>query len=207
MTSLRTSCWLLNRCLSIAAAVMFCVGNAGLVLAGSLQPALDVARLMQLLAAAPAGEVAYTEKKYSSLLAQPIKSSGTLAFRRPDTVEKITLLPRKEQFRIAGEELIVVRNGRERRIPLSSQPLLEAFAASLRGVLSGNISLLRAHYRLVLAGDEKAWQLVLIPNDEEMARHVERILVDGHGGRIAHIEVRESSGDRSVLQVESSARP
>ena len=203
MTSLRTTAKPCNRWMRFAAAAVFFACTAGLAHTNSF----DLGSLMQLLAAAPSGEVAYTEKKYSALLDQPILSSGTLAFRRPDTVEKITLSPRKEQFRIAGEELIVVRNGKERRIALSSQPLLEAFAASLRGVLSGNISLLRAHYRIVLAGDEKAWQLVLIPNDEEMARHVERILVAGHGGRIAQIEVRESSGDRSVLQVASSARP
>ena len=56
----------------------------------------DVARLMQLLSTAPESEVAYTEKKYSSLLTEPVVSSGTLAFRGPDTVEKNTLLPRKE---------------------------------------------------------------------------------------------------------------
>ncbi len=161
----------------------------------------DLGRLMQLLAAAPAGEVPYTEKKYSSLLATPLVSSGTLAYRRPDTVEKITLKPRAEHFRISGQELMVKRNGKEFRIALSSQPLLDAFAASLRGVLAGDISQLRAYYRLTLSGNEQDWQLAMVPSDEEMTRHVERITVSGHAGRIAQIEVRESTGDRSVLQV------
>jgi outer membrane lipoprotein-sorting protein len=161
----------------------------------------DVARLMQLLSLAPAAEVSYTEKKYSSLLAEPLVSSGTLAYRRPDTVEKAMIAPRKELFRIIGDELIVVRNGAERHFPLSSQPLLAAFAASLRGVLAGDAGLLRNHYRLSLEGEESAWRLEMIPLDEEITRYVERILVSGRAGRIEQMEVRESSGDRSVMQL------
>jgi len=161
----------------------------------------DLARLMQLLSLAPEAEVAYTEKKYSSLLTEPVTSSGTLAYRRPDTVEKNMQSPRSERFRIAGEELIVARKGTEKRYPLSSQPLLAAFAASLRGVLGGDAELLRRHYRLTLEGGEQEWRLDLTPTDEEITRYVERISVSGRAGRIERIEVHESSGDRSVLQI------
>lgn len=161
----------------------------------------DIVRLMQLLSLAPAIEVAYTEKKYSSLLAEPLVSSGTLSYRRPDTVEKNMTAPRNERFRIAGEQLIVVRNGSERRYPLSSQPLLSAFAASLRGVLAGDAALLRSHFRLALEGEEQGWRLEMIPLEEEISRLVERITVSGRAGLIEQIEVRETSGDRSVLQV------
>lgn len=161
----------------------------------------DLARLMQLLSLAPAVEVSYTEKKYSSLLAEPIVSSGTLSYRRPDTVEKNMTAPRSERFRIAGEELIVVRDGAERRFPLSSQPLLAAFAASLRGVLAGDAALLASHYRLALEGGERGWHLEMVPLEEEVGHYVERITVSGRSGQIGEIEVREASGDRTVLQV------
>ena len=161
----------------------------------------DLVRLMQLLSLAPEAEVPYTERKYSSLLAEPIVSSGTLSYRRPDTVEKNMVAPRSERFRIVGGNLIVVRNGAEQRFPLSSQPLLSAFAASLRGVLAGDASLLRSHYRLALAGEEQGWRLEMVPLEEEIGRYVERIAVSGRAGRIEQIEVREANGDRSVLQV------
>lgn len=161
----------------------------------------DLPRLMQLLAAAPAGEVSFTEKKYSSLLSKPMVSSGKLVYRRPDIVEKNIDTPRKESYRFAGEVLSMVRNGVERRIPLSSQPLLSAFAASLRGVLGGDFVSLRSHYQLSLQGDELSWRLDMAPIDEEIGRYVQRITASGRAGRIAQIEVRETSGDRSVLQV------
>lgn len=166
----------------------------------------DVARLMQLLSATPAPEVPYTEKKYSNLLAEPVVSSGTLAFRRPDTVEKNMKVPRNERYLITGAELVVTRGSTERRLPLSSQPLLSAFAASLRGVLTGDAKLLREHYQLALEGEEPNWRLELVPLEISITRYVERILVTGHAGRIEQIEVRESNGDRSVMQVQGSAR-
>ena len=98
---------------------------------GACAESFDLARLMQLLAAAPASEVSFTEKKFSSLLSTPVVSTGKLAYRRPDTVEKNIEQPRKERYLFTGNELVVTRNGAERRIPLSSQPLLSAFAASL----------------------------------------------------------------------------
>ena len=162
---------------------------------------LDLPRLMQLLAAAPAAEVSFTEKKFSSLLSAPVVSSGKLLYRRPDTVEKNIETPRKESYRFVGDELLVSRAGTEKRIPLSSQPLLAAFAASLRGVLGGDLVLLRKHYALSLQGDEPSWRLDMMPIDEETLRFVTRVTVSGRAGRVGQIEVRESSGDHSVLQV------
>ena len=161
----------------------------------------DLPRLMQALATSPATQVAFTEKKFSSLLSAPVVSTGKLVYRRPDLVEKHIDTPRKESYRFNGEELVMLRSGSEKRIPLSSQPLLSAFAASLRGVLGGDLALLRSHYQLSLQGVENSWRLDMTPIDEETGRYVQRISVSGQGGRIAQIEVRETSGDHSVLQI------
>ena len=170
-------------------------------MAATRAQSLDLPRLMQLLAAVPATEVSFAEKKFSSLLSAPVVSSGKLVYRRPDIVEKNIETPRKESYRFIGEELVVTRDGKERRIPLSSQPLLAAFAASLRGVLGGDLDLLRKHYVLSLQGDEPSWRLDMMPIDEETLRFVKRVTVSGRAGRVGQIEVRESSGDHSVLQV------
>src|SRR5688572_16716440 len=156
---------------------------------------------MQLLSESPPSEVQYVEKKYSALLSEPVVSSGRLVFRRPDIVEKNMESPRREGYRIAGRELVVTRNDTQKRIALANHPPLAAFAASLRGVLSGDAALLREYFRLALAGTEAEWKLELTPIDEETARYVERVVVSGRAGRVAGIEVREASGDRSVLQV------
>ena len=178
-------------------AALLCLAASATASAASV----DLPRLMQLLAATPAAEVSFTEKKFSSLLSAPVVSSGRLVYRRPDIVEKYIDTPKKESYRFAGDQLVVARNGTEKRIPLSSQPLLSAFAASLRGVLGGDLALLRDHYQLSLQGDELSWRLDMTPLDEETGRYVQRITVSGRAGRIGQIEVRETSGDLSVLQV------
>ena len=189
----------------VSIAVQFIAAFLSLIAASVMKDAraddFDLMRLMQLLAAAPATEVAFIEKKYSNLLSEPVVSSGKLLYRRPDVVEKNIESPRQERYRFVGDELLLVRNGNEKKIALSSQPLLSAFAASLRGVLGGNLALLRNYYELSLQGDEATWHLDLTPLDEDTARYVQRIVVAGHAGRIEQIEVRETSGDRSVLQV------
>ena len=167
-------------------------------------------QLMQLLAAMPESEVRYYETRESNLLSQPVLSAGTLSFRRPDTVEKTMLEPRRETYRIVGQELIVIRGrggqdgkGSERRIALSSQPMLAAFAASLRGVLLGDAALLRRHYRIELQGEQNAWRLTLTPTAADMQRYVERITVAGREGSIAEIEVRERNGDSSLMRIQA----
>jgi hypothetical protein len=164
-------------------------------------PALDVPALMQLLAGAPDAQVPFVERKYSALLSEPLVSRGTLSFRRPDVVEKIVLSPRPERFRIEGDELVLTREGRTRRVRLSSEPLVAAFAAGLRGVLSGNAALLAEHYTMALEGTPAGWRLALTPRDGETARYVERLVVTGRAERIATLEVIEASGDRAVLTV------
>jgi Outer membrane lipoprotein carrier protein LolA-like len=164
-------------------------------------PELDLARLMELLAQSPSAEVPYVEKKFSALLSEPVVSSGTLAYRRPDMVQKNVLAPRKESFRIEGREIVVTRNGKQRRLALSSEPLLAAFAASLLGVLSGDAKQLGEYYRLALEGTESGWKLAMTPIDDEIARYVKGIVVSGRGGIVREIEVDEASGDRSVMTV------
>ena len=175
-----------------------------LVLAGGAwpAPAFDLARLMRLLGETPSSEAPYVEKKFSALLSQPVVSAGMLVYRRPDVVEKNMAVPHQESYRIAGRELTVTRNGAQRRIPLSSEPLLAASAASLRGVLSGDAKQLGEYFRLALAGTENDWKLEMMPIDEEVTRYLQRIVVSGRAGRVRQVEVRETSGDRSVLTVD-----
>jgi len=164
--------------------------------------AWDVDRLMQQLAGIPEGQVNYTERKYSALLSKPAVSSGVLSFHRPDSVEKEMRTPNKERYAIAGDEVVVARNGAERRYALASQPALAALAASLRGVLLGDQALLRRYFKMELQGDERAWRLALEPLDASVARYVTRVSVTGSAGRIQSIDTEEASGDHSLLQVQ-----
>jgi hypothetical protein len=168
------------------------------------QPALaafDVAALMKQLAQTQEVKAPFVERKFSAVLAVPIDSTGTLVYRRPDLVEKIVAKPRAERFRILKEEVVVERGGKEQRIALAAQPVLAAFAASLRGVLAGDAAVLQKYFKLKVSGDESAWTLELTPANDAVAGHVERITVAGRAGRVERIDTLEPTGDRTLLEV------
>jgi hypothetical protein len=163
--------------------------------------AFDVAALMKQLAQTQEVKAPFVERKFASVLAVPIDSTGTLVYRRPDRVEKLVAKPRAERFLILADEVVVERGGKEQRIALSSQPVLAAFAASLRGVLSGDAAVLEKYFKLKVTGDEGGWTLELTPANDAVAGHVERITVTGRAGRVEKIDTLEPTGDRTVLEV------
>jgi hypothetical protein len=164
--------------------------------------AFDETALLKQLAATQEVKAAYTERKTSPVLAAPLDNSGTLLYRRPDVIEKTVSSPRREQLRILPTEIVMQREGQpERRIAISSRPVVAAFAESLRGVLSGDGPALRRYFKLRVSGTESAWSLELVPTESEVARFVERIVVGGQGGRISRIETFETNGDNTVLEL------
>lgn len=163
--------------------------------------AFDVAALMKRLAATEEVRASFVERKHSPVLVASIDSSGTLLYRRPDVVEKNVAKPRAQRLRILRDEVLIERDGRTRRIAFASQPAVAAFAASLRGVLSGDAAVLERYFRLQVSGDETRWSLELTPAEASVASFVERIVVGGRGGRVERIETFEASGDRTVLEI------
>lgn len=163
--------------------------------------ALDVPALMKLLATTNEVTKPYTERKFSPLLVASVDSAGTLRYKRPDLLEKQVTKPRSERFRILADAVVVERNGKEQRIALASQPALAAFAASLRGVLSGDSAQLQRYFTLAAAGTEEAWTLELTPSDDAIKGYVQRVVVAGRQGQVSRIETFESSGDRTLLEI------
>ena len=97
----------------------------------------------------------FIEIKTSSLLYAPLESRGTLLFRAPDLLEKITTSPQRERIRIEGDTLTVegapIRGQAQRRvIALSDVPLLAPLVESLRATLAGDLPALQRHYEVSL---------------------------------------------------------
>jgi len=176
---------------------------AALVLCAAALPAaaLDVPGLMKLLAATSEVSKPYTERKFSPLLVASVDSAGTLRYKRPDLLEKQVTKPRSERYRILADSVVIERGGKEQRIALSSQPALAAFAASLRGVLSGDAAQLQRYFKLAAGGTEEAWTLELTPSDDAIKGYIERVVVAGRQGQVSRIETFESSGDRTLLEI------
>jgi hypothetical protein len=184
---------------------------AALALAAGLQayaaadaPSFDLEGLMASLAAVHSARAHFVERKYLSVLKQPLEVSGTLIYTAPSHLEKNTLLPRPERLVVDGDELTFERDqGHERRtLSLQEYPDIWAFVESIRATLAGDLATLERFYVIDVSGGPHHWRLVLVPRETPMHALVSAVTITGRDSQVDTVEIQEADGDRSVLSVE-----
>ncbi len=154
----------------------------------------------------------FQEVKTYSLLNEEIKSEGQLDYIAPDILIKKTIRPAVEYFKVTGDTLYIKKaDGEEHDLLLSNYPLVATFVEAYRGVLSGNIDKLRSYYEIDFSQQHKTikdrtvlvWNMNLTPIDEEAQELIEVVRVEGIAANIHRIEIVESGGDKSVMQIKN----
>lgn len=163
----------------------------------------SVAELMHNLAQVKNSRATFVEHKHLSMLTTPLKFSGTLEYTAPGRLEKHTLLPKPESLILDQNKLVVQQGdaGKKRTLSLQDYPSIWAFVESIRSTLAGDIGTLNRFYHVTLKGQPKQWQLMLNPVDSKIQSLVSEILIKGSLEQISTIEIRETSGDYSVMSI------
>ncbi len=168
----------------------------------------ELERLFSELATRRERQARFTERKSSMLLRAPVESSGTLVFRAPDILEKVTSEPLRESVRIEGNvvtyEGAPVRGSVQKRtFALSDAPLLAALIESLRATLAGDLPGLRRHYEVSWSGlqPQKTWQLTLVPRERALLDAVTKVILRGAGSEVSTVEIVEANGDLTVTRI------
>jgi hypothetical protein len=161
--------------------------------------------LMATLAQVKTARANFTEKKYLSIAEQPVASSGVLAFRAPDHLEKHTVLPQPEDLVLDGDKLTVTRQQHAVTLDLAHYPDIAALVESIRATLAGNRFALQDRFATRLEGDAAHWVLHLTPRDSTLAKSIAGIDLNGSGPRLQQVDVKQADGDRSVTELHSSA--
>jgi len=157
---------------------------------------------MERLARVPERRATFLETKSIAGLTAPLHVSGTLYYRRPDHIEKITTQPRPEILLVDGERLSLTENNAPARVlDLDSQPAIRALVDAIRGTLSGDLVMLRRTYRVEMAGDLNSWRLNLTPLDPQLVRWVRMIVIYGEGSRLTFVRTIQTNGDESQMTV------
>jgi len=164
-------------------------------------------QLMHGLAQIHSGHARFVEKKFISMLDEPIESSGELLYIAPDHLEQRTLKPKPESMTVDGDTLVIARGGRERRVQLEDYPELAAFIDSIRGTLAGDRKALERNYHLSLEGSADQWTLQLVPAHERMQAVVRRIRITGVRYSVRSIEITRTDGDHSLMRIEEVPTP
>ena len=164
---------------------------------------LTVAELMQMLGAVESENARFVETRHSALLKAPLVTEGTLAYRRPDRVEKHVLSPYDERITVEGGRLTMENRtqNRKKTVSVSGAPGIAALVESVRATRAGDLDALQRHFALQLEGSREQWTLTLTPHDAQLARYVSQLALSGSGARIGRITVEEAGGDRSVMEI------
>jgi Outer membrane lipoprotein carrier protein LolA-like len=71
----------------------------------------------------------------------------------------------------------------------------------VRATLAGDTAALQRYFSVGFEGDVARWRLTLLPRDPAIAKSVKEIHMDGARDAIRTVEIRESDGDRSLLNI------
>jgi outer membrane lipoprotein-sorting protein len=157
--------------------------------------------VMTLMARAPASTAAFTETHVLSMLDQPVVSRGTLAWKPPAHVEKITTSPAPESLVADGDAVTLTQGGKTRALSLSSTPVLGALVAAVTGTLGGDLNLLSRYYNLTSTGDAKHWVLFLLPKQDDVQKLIQYVRIIGADAQLERVEILETDGDRSDMVI------
>jgi outer membrane lipoprotein-sorting protein len=161
----------------------------------------DLAQLMRELASVKTASAHFVERRYLHLLKEPLVDSGTLSYRAPDQLSKITLEPQTERLIVDGDLLTIDREGKSRTLRLDDYPEIWAIIEGIRGTLAGDRAALEKYYTLKLEGSAASWTLSLVPQDLKIKQLVRSILIFGEGHSIRHILTLEQEGDRTDMTI------
>jgi hypothetical protein len=166
-------------------------------------PGWDIDHLMASLAAVKSAQAHFVERKYMSVLKEPLEVSGTLIYNAPGHLEKNTVSPQPERLVVDQDQLTFERDGgrQKRTLSLQEYPEIWAFVESIRATLAGDAATLNRFYTLDLAGNALRWHLSLVPRDEKMHALVSGVTISGTADQVDTIEIQEADGDHSVMTV------
>lgn len=161
-----------------------------------------IARLKRPLPAA----TRYTEVRFVQMLDAPLKLRGELTYTSENELGKRVVSPYEENTAIAGGAVEITRAGKPaRRFSLKRAPALAGFLESFSATLDGDAQRLERSYVLSSDGNDKRWQLQLVPREAALSRHVRRVLISGQDTTPLCFEVEEAGGDSSILLVDRLA--
>jgi outer membrane lipoprotein-sorting protein len=147
-------------------------------------------------------ESSFTQEKTLLALTETIASSGRFWFKRDVGVRLEYMEPFKYLMIIKGDELLVRDNQRESRISMRSSKLFQQVNRVMVDCIQGSI-LESKDFTAIALEDEGMYRVELTPATKTLREFFELIVlsVDKTDHTAKAIEMREPSGDKSVISV------
>ena len=161
----------------------------------------ELDQLMQQLAQRQHGHATFTEQTYSRLLKGPVQSTGELWFDASGRLEKKVLTPQPEDLLLDGDQLQLIRGGRQRTASLQQFPQFAPLFDGLRQTLAGDRAALERSFDLSLDEQSGGWTLTLKPLQPQLARWIALIRISGQDGTVREVLTQRRNGDHSIMKL------
>lgn len=161
--------------------------------------AFDLNALQEQLSATPVVRGQFVQQKFLRSLPQPLTSRGDFTLAAGRGLLWLLRTPIAQDLRINAD-------GISRRDESGKWQALPQHTGAGRenrlflSVLAGDTRGLQENFELALTGKADDWQLVLTPRSALLRQIFDSIQING-GKLVDRIELRETQGDRSVLQM------
>ncbi|HUQ51058.1 MAG TPA: LolA-related protein, partial [Gammaproteobacteria bacterium] len=166
----------------------------------------DSGALIARLARQPPATTAFTEVRFSALLAEPLVVSGMLDYERDGVLNRRVETPYRETTTISGETVRVERDGdKPRTFALRRAPELRGLLTGMIGLLTGDGSFIGAQFKVSTAGDDESWRIELEPTDSRLRERLSAIRVVGAGDEPHCFVILDTQGGASVMLLGETA--
>ena len=166
-------------------------------------PGAPLPEIMRQLAQAPERRAAFREVKRLAALDAPLHSNGTLHYRQPGYLEKLTLFPNRERLVVDGDRLVITPGDEPPRVvDLGGQPALRALIDAVRAPMAGDLATLQRAFEVETAAAPGGWRLSLTPRDPAAARLVRQVRIVVEGADVTSVEIAEAGGDEQLLLID-----
>jgi hypothetical protein len=161
--------------------------------------------LLQGFQGMPGLEARFEEEKHVALLAAPLTSRGRLYFAPPSTLLRRVESPQPAEVLITPTGVRIRQGSNEEVIDLRARrdvrPLVESMLWIFRGDRQALEGAWRVTYRPLEGEDAGRWRLSLRPRGAPLDRLIAELSLEGRGYAVTQIEVKETSGDRTVTRI------
>lgn len=216
----------LRQCLGLAGLVVSIFGAAADLRAGTADTASAPASFAELLAGfkeTTGLEARFEEEKYLALLAVPLRSSGRLYFEPPSTLLRRVEKPRPQDVLVADHHVRISDGEGVQTIDLASRAEVRPLVESMIWIFTGDLESLERTYRVDYqrfspavgedegqvdrngdgdtSGSGERWQVRLVPRNAPLSQLVSELRVSGRGREADTMELKETSGDRTLTRI------
>lgn len=172
-----------------------------LAVAAAPASAADLSAILAQTAVQPPARVDFREERHNAMFREPLVLSGYLEYLDSGVLRKVVAAPFEEDILVERDRIVVVRDGKTRRLSLNRSRALKVILGAIEAVLAGDGARLEASFRCEVSGPDDAWSLRMTPLADAVAKRLISITVAGNANAVTRIRIDLPDDEWHLMQI------